>query len=262
MIPDEFERDLADAAELIPRIGVCLDRERAIAIYQGRSSDAEAEAMRDHITTCRCCFELAQEARRFVAAMSDAAPPMRPASRAWRPRTALALLAAAAGLAAVFFLVPREWRATSREESAPSIEPAPYTPVPRAEGLAWRDESEDRFATAMASYQRGDFAAAELGLEAHLAQRPADDRARFYLAVCRLLLGRPKDAWPDLFRLARDCDPPLRDDARWYLVHAALGTGRDAAARRELEAIAAEADPHRDAARRWLEQLEGPRGSP
>jgi tetratricopeptide (TPR) repeat protein len=244
-----FDRDLKKALAR-PSRTPCPGEEALVAFYRGGVSEADADAIRDHLAACASCVELARDARAFVEAMRGADGDVMPMSRAKRW---LALAAALAAGAILAISIARSRPAPSLEAvlatpAAPAlrswkdlpITAAPYAPAPEDELLYRSDAPADAsdFTEVMAPYVRGNYAAAEAALGRFLQAHPRDARASFYRGVTLLLLGRPEEAEP-LLRAAATTGRPFQD-ARWYLALARLQSGDQAAALADLDAVAAE----------------------
>jgi hypothetical protein len=237
--------------------GGCIDPQEMVAFYEGRLEASAEDAVRAHIAVCRACLATARDARAFVDALAAAPAASRTTARgAW-----WAAAAVLAGLSIVGLYALKPWRGVDLvPREAPSRGPlaaAPYRPeegAGAASGIVWRGPEDARaFAKAMEPYARGDYRGAELSLETYLGRERDDDRARFYLAVTRLLLGDADDARRDLELLDGAAEPPLREEARWYLALASLSTGRAAQAEPLLRALARDPGPHRADAQRLLD---------
>lgn len=228
----------------------CLDETTVVRFYEGSLPDAEVEQVREHLTICPACLELAREARTFLEAMRGPQAMPRPTllHRSW-----VKWSLAAAALIPVFVWVG----SLMRQRDAIEIVAAPYSRASLDNAnTAWRgaDGADDRFERAMLAYLASDYQAAEQGLEAHVAAHPEDDRGRFYLAVTRLLRGRTTDAVADLSRLAEDSAEPLRSEARWYRALAWLKAGDRDRAVEELQWFANGSSSHAPDARSLLDR--------
>lgn len=240
---DHFDRDLRELP-LAPA-DACPGAERLAAFYDGQLGGADEDAVRAHLALCPTCLELAREAREFLATLGPSAATTR-RRRAWWGAAA----AVAAGLSLVGIV------GSLRDDRGLTIVAAPYTPL--AESAASPSSSfrgpadPERFAAAMGPYARGDYAAAETALEAYVLRQPDDDRARFYLAVTRLVRGNAHDALRDLHQLSSIADSPLHEDVAWYHALALWQTGERAQAEALLRALAGADGPHSGDARRVL----------
>lgn len=254
----------------------CPTTEEILAFYMVTQADTDAGPLAEHLARCPSCLELSRDARLFLEAMRE------PVShRIVRfDRTFAALAAIAAGLV---LLVGGVWavrwglapRPLSREPAAgatPSLAPtdrwgdlqiakADYSPHEPAPDVLWRGEDDaappaaDGFAQAMEPYRRDDFAKAEARLEHYAAREPKDHRARFYLGVSRLLLGRSREAIP-LLRSVMDQDRgSLGKEARWYAALAHLKAGEEPLASPLLEVVVATSPEHRAPAEALLRSL-------
>ncbi len=199
--------DLKRAAASLPPAGACPGEGRLLAFYRGALEEAEADGIREHLATCPVCLELARDAREFVVALRGdetrpAPPPARPAARPRSRRTAAWALAAAITACAalgLYALLPERRAAAGAD-------------------LVWRgDDGSGELAVAMEHYRAGRFDAAEVALESYVLAHPADDRARLYLAVSRMRVGRTADARRELVRLAGQGDESVRAEAKRWL---------------------------------------------
>ncbi len=134
-------------------------------------------------------------------------------------------------------------------------DPPPYTfagfnagreegPVPGGQKMGVRPPSAQVgrrhvFASAMAAYIEGRYAAALPLLEQAVEAEPAAPDTRFFLAACRLLLGRPKEA-ATVFTQAIQLGPSLYlEGAHFYLAKAYIQMNQLAEAEDELQATVA-----------------------
>jgi len=199
--------DLKRAAESLQPSGACPGEERILAFYRGALDDDGADAVREHLVTCAACLDAARHAREFLAALREgesrtAAPPPRPAAGLRSRRTATWAAAAAITACAalgLYALLPERRPATGPE-------------------LVWRgDDGNAELAAAMEHYRAGRFEAAEVALESYILSHPAHERARLYLAVSRMRVGRTADARRELARLAEGDDESVRAEAKRWL---------------------------------------------
>jgi tetratricopeptide (TPR) repeat protein len=109
---------------------------------------------------------------------------------------------------------------------------------------------------ALALYEAGDYKGALAALEDARRRDPSDPVALFYSGVCRLALGRTREAIHDLEQTLRSSDEELRAPAEWYLALARLRANELAEARTRLERVAASESFYRDRARALLPELE------
>jgi tetratricopeptide (TPR) repeat protein len=247
-----------------PAEGRCLDEAQLLAFYTGKLADAEAEAVREHLASCRPCLELARDARRFAESME--APVSEQAGKEAPPPARWPALAAAA--AVVVALAAGWW--WSRRPAPPGSEagspPAPSgavsitprnpwadLPIPKVADarladpseLLWRDPaaepadpaSADDFAVALRAYEQDRFAEAEQGLARLLTRQPGRAEAHFYRGVCLLALGRTEDAIGPLDRAHAAGRGEAREAAAFYLALAHLKAGRPQRALPLLDSI-------------------------
>jgi hypothetical protein len=234
--------------------GSCPEDARWLELYGGGVDGVDpagAEALRDHLAACPRCLELARHARRFVDAREAGPAAGGEARRGWTPVGLAAAVALAVG--AALLLPPRTPERLEKAAWVPAPAPAATTVYRDAEGLD--PEVEESFRTAMAPYQRDDFAGAERTLADHLARHPHDQRARFYRGVSLLLGERARDAEALLADVARLASPGLAAEARWYRALALLRLDERDAAAAELATLAAGESPRRAEATRRLETL-------
>lgn len=262
MSPDEgLDPGILESISRLSPDGPCPPDGQIVALRQGLLSEAEADAVREHVAMCRRCLETTRDARRFVAAMQENRPTTRAAMATWR------ILAAAAALAGVAIWAGTVWighRRVSEDRSAWAalrIAPAPC-PAGGGDDLVWRGDGArpggDALDAATVRYRAGDWDGAVTDLASYVSSRPDDPHGRFYLGVARLMSGRSAAAATDL-EAALDL-PGAPADARWYLALARLKSGNTAGARPELERVAASESAHRDEARRLLDRLSGAGG--
>jgi len=261
--PMDFDLEAAVAG--MSRSGPCPGDDRLLAFYQGELDAAGDETVRDHLASCADCVARARDARDFAVTVGAAAAAT-PATR-W-PRSAwMGLAAAVAGLAIVgLWSVRREtWSPPAGTSAAIdwselAVAPAPYAPevAPGGAGgdVVYRDGGQgDPFAAAMAPYSAGNFAMAETALESLVSTRAGGERARFYLAVTRLINGHAEDARRELLALERSDVSADSVQVGWYLALALLKTGHPADARQRLEAIVAAGGAHTGEARALLDRM-------
>jgi len=165
----------------------CPDEEGWFAFASGDLSRTEAEALREHLSGCPRCVELARDAHRFLAAMGEL--PVQ--ARRSVPRfLALAIAASVLVAAGVVFLVLS--RGSTEHEGlrglAASLE-APTAPAGEIgvdRELVFRGGREEEWQAsrdaAFEPYRRHDFRAACDSLVAHGARFPTDRDARFAAA--------------------------------------------------------------------------------
>lgn len=121
---------------------------------------------------------------------------------------------------------------------------------------AVRGAAGDGRTTALGLYEAGDYRGALGALEETLRREPNDPDARFYAGVCRMVLGRDREATLDLEQVLRLGATELHAPAEWYLALLHL-RGRDPSdARPHLERIAGGGGFYQDRARGLLSELE------
>ena len=261
MTRDRFDLLLREGAKRVAAdpTGPCPSSEQLLALYAGRSSEDESEAIGEHLATCERCFLEAIAAQRFAAAMREQ-PEHVAAHR--RSRTLAAPLLGVAAAILVAAGLALYFARAGRPEATIEIAKAPFEATELdPDALLYRSaggldpDVERSLETAMAPYRGDDFAAAESSLQAHLARHPTDQRARFYRAVSLLLLERDDDAMPLLEEVERMASPQLAVEARWYRSLALLRSGRRDAARAELQLIAQSGSARRQEALALLESM-------
>jgi hypothetical protein len=251
----------------------CPGAEEVLAFYRDAETDVHARTLAEHLARCPSCLEVSRDARLFLEAMRE--PVARRVVRLDRKVAAIAAgLVLALGVCVVRWGLPPKPR--DRTPSAASvtarttptdpwrdlrIAKADYSPHEAEPDVIWRGEDEgaspapDAFAQAMEPYRHDEFAKAEARLERYLAQAPRDHRARFYLAVSRLLLGRAREALPLLRTVMEKDQGPLGREARWYAALAHLKSGEESEARPLLEVVVATSAEHRSPAESLLRTL-------
>jgi hypothetical protein len=239
--------------------GPCLPPERLAEFYAGALTESEQDAVREHLSTCTICLEVARDARAFVEAME----PLGPAT--WRRPSRWTVLAAAAVLAGIALIsasahLLRRGGGESDVATRLVVVPAPYAAA--GDDLVWRDGGEspgtDPLDAAASRYRAGDYPGAVTDLAAYVATHGGDPRGLFYLGVARLLTGEAGAAADDLAAAA--AMPGAPPEAGWYLALARIKAGDRVRAREELGRVATSGSLHREEARRLLERLdeEGP----
>lgn len=249
---ESLDRTLAEALRAGPD-SPCPGEEALLDFFGGRVSDAESEAIREHLARCGPCVALARDAREFLGAFE-------PEGRAWRPlRPALAAAAALAAIALAGLFVargrpsPPPRPAPEPAAAAPAkrwrnleVAPAPYRPAAPEDELVYRSGEPPRgdgFFEAMAPYVRADYAAADVALARFLQTHPGHAEATFYRGVSLLMTGRLAEAKAHLESASRSPHPPA--EARWYLALALLKGGDANGSLASLDAVAREPGPHR-----------------
>lgn len=111
------------------------------------------------------------------------------------------------------------------------------------------------FREAMVPYSGGncDDAVAELRRAVQMDESLI--QARFYLAACELVLGKPESAEDQLHRVVAGGESPYLEDAHFFLAKARIQQGDVAGARQELGRVIAMKGQRREEAQRLLEQL-------
>lgn len=253
----------ADALGAQRPISPCLDADTLLAFYSERLDEVRAEAVREHLSTCSPCLELALDVRRFLGAFQDDASAQPGRRRGWGTRASL-------GWAAVFLLAvsglwlagpvvgpgTRPAPASSPTAVRPTAEPRleiPVTKAPYAGGddVVWRGAPERHPPTplerALEPYLRDDFAEADRRLAAHLERHPGSVPARFYRGVALLMLDRPGQATALLEPLAGR-PGPLADEVDWYLALSYIKSGQAGRALPLLDRLGQGRGPRRTAA--------------
>jgi hypothetical protein len=251
----------------------CPESEKLLAFYMDAHPAAHAGTLAEHLARCPSCLEVSRDARLFLQAMREPV-----ARRVVRFDRAVAAIAAGLVLVGGVSVVrwgltpkPRREIPSAASATAPTnptdpwrdlrIAKADYSPLESAPDVIWRGEDEgaspapDAFVQAMEPYRHDEFAKAEARLERYLAQAPRDHRARFYLGVSRLLLGRTREALPLLRAVMEQGQGPLGREARWYAALAHLKTGEEREARSLLEVVVATSAKHRSPAESLLRTL-------
>jgi tetratricopeptide (TPR) repeat protein len=251
--------------EIIP----CLSASEVLACLEGTLPAARKAEIDRHLEECRLCAAaiegvatlewpegflrstdalLARVRARTGTAVAAAAAARR---RAPRFRHAPQFLALAATVvvgvgSAIVLTRPKPAQALFQR----SFEPYPsMRPVVRGDRTAGSPG-------ALALYEAGDYRGALAGLEDSLRRDPNDPVARFYAGVCRLALGRTREATLDLEQVLRLGAEDLRAPAEWYLALVRLRANDPAGARAHLERIAASDGFYRDRAGALLLELD------
>jgi tetratricopeptide (TPR) repeat protein len=252
--------------------GTCLGAQEIVAyLDRGLTERRRAEIDR-HLDECRLCGEAvegvaglewregylrsteslrARVRARTAAAVTAAAVRHPPVARFRPARPAPFYLTLAASLivgvgAAVVLTRPGPGETLFQDY----FEPYPST-RPTVRG-AVQDASSD----AMARYEAGDYRGALAALEGRLQQPPDDPATRFYAGVCRLALGRTREATLDLEQVLLLGEKELHTPAEWYLALIHLRGEDPAEARPHLERIAGAGGFYQDKARALLSQLD------
>lgn len=246
----------------------CLSPSEVLAYLDGTLPAAGRAEVDRHLATCRLCEAavegvaalewregflrstdalLAKVRARTAAAAATTRAPRQP----WGFRHALQLMAVAATLivgvgTAIVLTRPKPGETLFRD----SFEPYPSArPVVRGDRAAGDPGP-------LALYEAGDYGAALVGLEERLRQEPNDPLARFYAGICRLALGRTREAAVDLEQVLRVGDEDLHAPAEWYLALTHLRANDLGGARAALERLASAKGFYRERARTLLSELD------
>lgn len=124
------------------------------------------------------------------------------------------------------------------------------------ERIVLRNPTAKAFDTAMAAYQRGDFASAIEQLET-LSELETDNAAdvKFYLGVSLLLMGWARDGIKPLIEAVELSTGPRRESSRYYLSLAYLKSDQMDQALTELDAVIAMAGEHQADAQALKHQI-------
>jgi tetratricopeptide (TPR) repeat protein len=241
----------------------CLSRSEVPAWLDGTLPPGRKAEIEQHLQECRLCEDTIDgvaslESREGYLRSSDAvlarvrartAATARRRPLRFRPAPQLLALAATvvAGVGAAILLSrPGPAEGLFRQ----NFEPYPSThPVVRGGGTAGSP-------AALTLYEAGDYKGALGQLEESLRRDPNDPVTRFYAGVCRLALGRTRDAALDLEQVLRLGPEDLRAPAEWYLALAHLRANDPASARADLERIAASEGFYGQRARALLAELD------
>jgi tetratricopeptide (TPR) repeat protein len=233
----------------------------------GTMSEAEQNEFEQHYFVCAACFGELQAFQAIRGELERRMIPARRGSRAaWLPIAAA--LAIAFGLAASIYVwrpggVPPVKVAQVAPPAAPNpeppslallarVDPPPYS-QPNLRGAT--TEAASRFRAAMQLYSRQDYRAAAEALTVAARLDPSAAGPRFYLGICRLLLGQPDAAAGELRRVISLGASRYVEPAHFYLAKALLAQEDTAGAAAELnETIRLSGDREKDA-RELLERL-------
>lgn len=133
------------------------------------------------------------------------------------------------------------------------IEPPKYQPL-KFRGTA--DEATLRFQSGMGRYQRADYRAAAAELEAAATIAPDAPHIRFFLGICRLMLGNDDAAIAQFQATIAIGDSPYLEEARLYLAKAYLRRKQLGAAEMQLKKLTELRGPHSNEAGRLLTKME------
>ena len=238
----------------------------------GRLEKDQQKAFENHYFNCSACLERLRIVEEACKALKVESP--RP--RAGRWRRVAAVLAGAAALVLALRATEDRWRDNlfvspgpgSGTSPAPSGSPTlPSPPLPRSAGAvqpprytaptlrSTPPEAQRVFREAMDPYSGGNCDDAVVGLRRAVQMDESLIQARFYLAVCELVLGHPESAEDQLHRVVAGGESPQLEDAHFFLAKARIQQGDVAGARQELTRVVAMKGQRREEARRLLEQL-------
>ena len=253
----------------------CEDVERhelAERYVLGRLEKDQQKAFENHYFSCAACSERLRIVEEACSALSVDAP----RARAGRWRYVAAALAAAAALVLALRATEDQWRDSlfvspgpgTGTSPAPSRVPAsPSRPLPPSAGAvqpprytapqlgSTPPEAQRVFREAMDPYSGGNCDDAVAGLRRAVQMDESLIQARFYLAVCELVLGRPESAEDQLHRVVAGGESPHLEDAHFFLAKARIQQGDLDGARQELARVVAMKGARRAEAQRLLAQL-------
>ncbi len=255
----------------------CEDVERhelAERYVLGRLEKDQQKAFENHYFNCSACLERLRIVEDACRALTADAP--RPRAGRWR-RVAAALAAAAALVLALratedqwrdrLFLSPGPGAGTSPAPSPSRGTASPSRPLPPSAGAvqlprytapqlrSTPPEAQRVFREAMEPYSGGNCDDAVAGLRRAVQMDESLIQARFYLAACELVLGRPESAEDQLHRVVAGGESPYLEDAHFFLAKARIQQGDIDGARQELARVIAMKGARREEAQRLLEQL-------
>lgn len=273
----EFDREGEGAMDArLRQHGDALRAERAGCphpeLLLARGSEVLDQGVRDrlaaHVATCAACRRLVEDVDSLALGDPDAAVEQRMHARVTgRSRLGRAqLLSLAAGLLLVSGLAVTLWYSrsgataqappvavqspASTQSPAPivalwAVTPAPVRVplsslgVPRGGGAPPMPDGVV-LVTALAPYQRGDYAGAVARLSDVVRDFPESGEAHFYLGVSHLMAGHPDRALASLEVASPRLPAARQGEAAWYLATAEQRTGRVDAARARLRALCAQ----------------------
>jgi hypothetical protein len=223
----------------------CPAPERLWAGARGELTPAEVPTLVSHVADCGACAEAWRIARDFGTPAEFAAPAR--TFQWWLPAAAAILRASAVSL---FYLTrPAEVTvAPTVATTAPAppsfaidVQKAPIT-VSSRYALTFRGGNDGQaflqsFKTALAPYERGEYAAAVATLTPVADRYPDAAEPSFYLGVSHLLTGNAAAAVAPLERALGVADANQRGDINWYLAAAYERVDRRADAGRLLKAL-------------------------
>jgi tetratricopeptide (TPR) repeat protein len=251
----------------------------AVDYAAGRLDPAVAEEFEHHYMSCARCARLAALAQALGAELRSArvqAP--RPRRRfLWAGLLSLAA-ALAVGVVLVFQSrdVPRApARSAPLEPQAPRRSDAPGTEAAWARAMAFemprysaplmRSDPGARSAElrrAMEPYRRGDWAAAQRGLQPLAAREDTRAAALFFLGAIHLPLGQPAEALARFDAVIALGNTAYLEEAQWYSAKALLAQGDIERARERLQIVVKQDGDLVDQARRLLKESESFRPKP
>ena len=255
----------------------CEDVERhelAERYVLGRLEKDQQKAFENHYFRCSACLERLRIVEEACHALAVDAP--RP--RAGRWRYIAAGLAAAAALVLALRVTEDQWRdflflsPGPGSANGPAPPPSrgsasPSRPLPPSAGAvklprytapqlrSTPPEAQRVFREAMDPYSSGNCDDAVSGLRRAVQMDESLIQARFYLAACELILGRPESAEDQLHRVVAGGESPHLEDAHFFLAKARIQQGDVAGARQELARVIAMKGQRRTEAQRLLAQL-------
>jgi tetratricopeptide (TPR) repeat protein len=249
--------------------GRCLAPDEVLAYLDGEVGESRKAEIERHLDECRLCgdavegvvglewregFLRSAESLRLKVrartATARAAAVRRPAApRRFRPQPLYLTLAAtlAVGVAGAVIL--------GRPGPGGALFERHFEPYPSTRPVV-RGSADHGRSPALGLYEAGDYRGALAAFEADLRREPGDTPARFHAGVCRLALGRTREATLDLEQVLRTGPAELHAPAEWYLALAHLRDRDPFEARPHLERIAAADGFYRDKARALLAELD------
>jgi hypothetical protein len=209
-------------------------------------NSAERVAFEVHLLECERC-----------RAEVELASGVRTAVRGSRRLIWIIGLAAAAGIVAAAVML------SGRTESDEIRALGTVAQAPMYLGVAVRAEAASaprgalQFDSAMAVYNRADYARAAAELRAALTAGSAAVPTNFFLGASLLMLDRPAEARAAFTHVIDDGESPYWYEAHFYRAKSALREADVRAARADLEILARQDSPMSSAARDLLARLNG-----